>query len=319
MSEIKETPNFNDVIILRTTDMSVGKIETNIESVLEAVKEKSRQYQDVTKYNGDEKQAKEDRALLRKQKDMTKTTIATIQNMWNEPLEQFLSCSKQILKEFDYAIDTIDEWVKEGEAVEKEKKRSEIQAYFDNKNFELVPLAHFFDNRWLNKTIKMQEVKKDIDDRIESIYSNIKILENIGEHGMAAKAFYLDSLDMGAAMRKVEMLKENAERLIKEKIEREERERQEQIRQQAKEEQKELVEEKKQEEFIEKRNEFYESLGFTTEKPVEEKPEMMEFTLRFKNTKEECFKLREYLTANGFTYEKIALYETHWEVIGNHS
>jgi hypothetical protein len=71
-------PAFERAIILRPVSMSLGNIKTNIEAVLEAVREKSRQYQDVTKYAGDEKQAKDDRSLLRKQKDMTKTTIASI-------------------------------------------------------------------------------------------------------------------------------------------------------------------------------------------------------------------------------------------------
>jgi hypothetical protein len=280
--------------------MNPGTIDTNIEKVLEAVKEKSRQYQDITKYQGDDKQAKEDRALLRKQKDMTKTTIASIQKLWNEPLEKFLTGGKEILKQFDIAIGTIDEWVKEGEAEEKEKKRSEIQIYFDGKNFDLVPLVKLFDGRWLNKTYKMPDIRQDIDAAISTIYSNIKILEGIAEHGVMAKAFYLETLDMGSAMRKVDELKAAAERLAREKVEREERERQVQIIKNATMERQEEKETAKEERI---KSLAGEALEIT--EPETTVPEVMEYTLRFKGTKEQLLKLREYMTANGITYERI--------------
>lgn len=292
--------NFGELIVLQAVNMNPGTIDTNIEKVLEAVKEKSRQYQDITKYQGDDKQAKEDRALLRKQKDMTKTTIASIQKLWNEPLEKFLTGGKEILKQFDIAIGTIDEWVKEGEAEEKEKKRSEIQIYFDGKNFDLVPLVKLFDGRWLNKTYKMPDIRQDIDAAISTIYSNIKILEGIAEHGVMAKAFYLETLDMGSAMRKVDELKAAAERLAREKVEREERERQVQIIKNATMERQEEKETAKEERI---KSLAGEALEIT--EPETTVPEVMEYTLRFKGTKEQLLKLREYMTANGITYERI--------------
>jgi len=292
--------NFGEMTVLQAVNMNLGTIETNIEKVLEAVKEKSRQYQDVTKYQGDDKQAKEDRALLRKQKDMTKTTIATIQEMWNKPLEKFLSGGKEILKQFDIAIDTIDAWAKEGEAAEKEKKRTGICNYFNGKNFDLVPLEKIFDDRWLNKTYKMQDVKNEIDAVIAEIYSNIKALENIPEHGLMAKAFYLETLDMGGAMRKIGELKSAALKLAQEKLGREERERQAQIKENAADEQWETRNIGKEEKI-----QSLVSEALEIAEPEISKPEIIEFTCRFKGTKEQLLKLREYMTANGITYEKV--------------
>jgi hypothetical protein len=291
-----------ELAVLQTTNLSLGSIETNIETVLEAVKEKSRQYQDIAKYNGDEKKAKDDRAMLRKQKDMTKTTIATIQEMWNKPLEAFLSGGKEILKQFDIAIDTIDEWVKEGEAREKAKKREEIQAYFDAKNFGLVPLDKFFNPKWLNKTVPIREAREEIDSIIQDIYSSIKTLEAVAEHGAAAKAFYLETLDIGAAMRRVETLKANAERLAREKAEREERERQALVAANAAEERREeraAVKEEQMQSFVD------EALDLEPDIDLPSQPKIIEYVLKFRGTKEQLFKLREYMTQNGISYEKV--------------
>ncbi len=291
---------FGELIILRATEMNLGSIKTNIDSVLEAVKEKAKEYQDVTKYSGDEKQAKEDRALLRKQKELAKTTLASIQEMWNKPLTDALSGGREILKQFDLAIDSIDTWVKEGEALEKENKRKEIQIYFDGKDFDLVPLEKFFDSRWLNKTFKMPDIKTEIDGKIKEVYANIKALENISEYGTMAKAFYLETLDMASALHRVETMKADAERLAREKAAREERQRQEQVLQNAAEERREERQTAKEEQIQSLVNE-----ALDLPEPEVKKPEIIEFTLRFKGTRGQLFKLREYMTANGISYEKI--------------
>jgi hypothetical protein len=285
---------------LRPTGMEIGKIETNIEQVLEAVKEKSKEYQDIAKYQGDDKKAKEDRAMLRKQKDMTKTTIASIQEMWNKPLEQFLATGKKILQEFDLAIDTIDGWVKEGEAREKEKKRIAIESYFSSKNFSLAPLEKFFNPRWLNKTVSIKDAKDEIDAKIAEIYANIKTLEGISEYGAMAKAFYLDTLDMGAALRQVEATKANAEKLAKEKIEREERERRAKCEANAAEERR---EERKAERDAQISSLAAEALELPEAEAVPEE-EIIEYTLKFRGTRAQLLRLREFMSANGIAYEK---------------
>jgi hypothetical protein len=292
-------------IILRSTSMNIGNITTNAEDVLVMVKEKAKQYLDTSKYEGDEKGAKDDRALLRKQKEAAKAAIASIQEAWNEPMVPFLDVSKKIIKEFDYAIENIDEWVKDGEAKVKEKKRETIQAYFDGKDFDLVPMDKFFNDKWLNKTFEMRDIKKEVDEAIAAIYSNIKILENIAEHGTTAKAFYLETLDMGAAMRQVETLKANAEKLAREKIEREEREHRAQVARNAADERLEGWGAAKDERAHSLAAEAldFEEPEIPEGPPV---PKIIEFTLRFSGTEEQLRGLREYMTANNIAYVKIA-------------
>lgn len=290
-------------IVLRTLDYSVGHIDTNIVQVLEAVRRKSEQYQDVAKYHGDEKQAKDDRALLRKQKEATKTMIESIKEAWNTPLEKFIAGSKEVLRQFDYAIDAIDDWVKEGEAREKAKKRQEIESYFNSKEFDLVPLDRFFNDKWLNKGAKMPEIKKEIDDTIAAIYANLKVLEGIAEFGIMVKALYLETLDMGAAMRQVTTLKANAERLAREQAEREERKLQEQVR----ENQREAVREEQESRRDMRVNDLaHQALDLPEEPPpaAADKPQIIEFVCRFWGTEDNLRAMRGWMSAHNVAYQK---------------
>jgi hypothetical protein len=294
---------FERAIVLRATSMTPGSIATNWEQVLAAVEAKSKEYQDITRYAGDEKQAKEDRALLRKQKDMTKTTIASIEEAWNEPLRPFLIGGKQIVKQFDYAIEAIDDWVKEGEARDKEGKRKTIQAYFDGKSFDLVPLDLFFNDRWLNKGYEPRDIKKEIDGKIAEIYSNIKILESIADHGAIAKAFYLETLDMGAAMLKVQTIKDNAAKLAREQIEREQREHRARIDQNLQEQRQEQRQARAEEQVSDLVSLALDLPRESTPAPAA--PTLYTTTLRFIGTKEKLEALKVWMSRNGISYEKV--------------
>jgi hypothetical protein len=107
---------------------------------------------------------------------------------------------------------------------------------------------------------------------------------------------------MGEAMRQVEVLKANAERLAREELNRQEWERQEQVARNAAEERREERQAAREEKVQSLADE---ALGF--EAPAKpEQPQIMEYTLKFRGTKQQLFELREYMTANGISYEKIA-------------
>jgi F0F1-type ATP synthase membrane subunit b/b' len=180
----------------------------------------------------------------------------------------------------------------------------EIQCYFDTRNFDLVPLDRVFNDRWLNKTFKRPDIRKEIDAAVSDIYANIKVLERIPDYGATAKTLYLETLDMGAALKQVDTMKANAEKLAREQAEREDRERREQIERNRK-----ALEQEKEESVppSERMNELVnEALDIPMpEVETPQKPEIMEFTLRFRGTKEKLFALKAWMNDNGIAYEKI--------------
>jgi len=283
------------------TDISVGTITSNAHELLNIVKKGVEKYHDEG-YIPNEPEAKSDRAELNRLEKAIATQAQTIKAAYNAPLEEFNNTVAEIRATIKDAVTTVDGAVKSYEERQKSAKREEIQAYFNTKNFELVPLDRIFDQKWLNKGTKIKDIKSEIDDAIAKIYQDIEVLERIPDHGTAAKAFYLEHLDMSAALFQVDLLKKNAEKLAKEQAGRVERKTQEQCEQNDKTERQEKVDASK-----EARSQIFvdEALGLpegTT--AAQSKSEVIECTLTFSGTKEQLLKLREYMTSRGIPYRK---------------
>jgi hypothetical protein len=170
-----------------------------------------------------------------------------------------------------------------------------------------------FDQRWLNKTAKMPDVQKEIDGKIADIYQNIKTLESISDYGMTAKALYLETLDMAQAMRQVNTMKENAERLAHEKAERAEREQREAIEANRAEQRAEAQEEERQKQSVAAVADMVTealvgeaNFGIPEpEAPAVEKPRLVECAMRFRGTKDALFELRDWMNNHGIVYERL--------------
>jgi hypothetical protein len=253
-----------------------------------------------------EEEAKKDRAALNKAEKNIAEKFASLKAAYERPLERIELNIKEIRNAIKNASGAVDSKVKAYEEAQKSKKREEIQAYFDGKKFDLVPLDRIFDKTWLNKGTKLPEIREQIDTVISGIYANIKILESIADHGMAAKAFYLQTLDMGEAMRQVEVLKANAGRLAREEMNRQEREQREQVSRNAAEERREERQAVRDERVKSLADEALDIEGPEASGAAAAAPRIVEYTLRFRGTEQQLLKLREYMTAQGIAYEKIA-------------
>jgi len=246
--------------------------------------------------------AKKDRAELNKAEKNIAEQYATLKDAYERPLQNLETNIRQIRAAIKEGSANVDKAVKVYEEKQKTAKLKEIREYFNSKKFELVLLENIFDPKWLNKTKSMKEIREELDAKIAVIYRDIETLEKIQEHGVAAKAFYLKELDMGAALRQVEILKENAARIAREQASREERKAQEQCVQNAATERQEkvnTVKEEKSQDLIDKALDLPE--GTTA---AQAKSEIVEFTMTFRGTKEQLLKLREYMTNNGIPYQK---------------
>ncbi|MDR2597246.1 MAG: DUF1351 domain-containing protein [Treponema sp.] len=256
-----------------------------------------------------EEVAKKDRAALNKAKDNIASQFKTLKEAYERPLENIELNIKQICNAIKNASANVDSAVKAYEEKQKAAKRKDIKSYFATKNFDLVPLDRIFDPRWTNKTKPMKEVRDELDEKISAIYRDVEVLEKIPEHGMAAKAFYLDCLDIGASLRQIETLKANAERLIREQAEREARKAQEQVAANDKAERNEKVAAFKQEsvsDIIDQALDLPEG-----ETAAQAKSEVITCTLTFSGTKEQLLKLRQIMTEMGIPYRKALVLESY--------
>lgn len=203
---------------------------------------------------------------------------------------------KKLEKDIATASAALDAIVKEKEEEEKRVKRSRIEEFWACQNFDLVPLEKVFDQKWLNKTAKDKDIFSEIEKKVETIYRDIKTLEALPDADVL-KQLYLDTLDLGSAIRKGEELNAYREKLAAEERERADREARKALQTQ----QVELA----HEEVKAQKDAPVESLAAQALGGDVDNDPTMEYTLRFKAKKSVLFALRQYMTDNGILYEKL--------------
>lgn len=279
-------------LALVVKEQKLGELVTNAKEIKSFVEARLADYTPEN-YIGKADEAKKDRAELNKASKELNDKRKDLEKEFMRPFDEFKSVIKETTDAINSASGKLDEIVKAEEEREKALKRDNIELYWSGKKFSLVSLDRVFDQKWLNKTTKLSDVRDEIDKRIETIYADVKTLEGM-EDSDVLKQLYLDTLDIGAALRKGQELKEYRRRLADEAKERADREARDQIRKQ----EAEIQEE--QARPVESENLAAAALG----KPVDTDPEMV-YTLRFFARKSVLLALRKYMTENGIQYEKI--------------
>ena len=294
LEDIPETTELELVVINKT----VGSLNTNISRLEEMVNERLKDYS-PEKYKGDADSAKKDRAELNKAKSAIATSRRNIINELMKPYQDFEERCKALEKKIDMASIALDEIVKARESEEKERKRNCIEQYWLSKNFDLFQIDRVFNPKWLNKTFKETDIKRDIDTVIERTYKDLKTIEkycsmnNITESAEILKANYLVSLDMTSTLEFAEQLQVKKDLAEKEAEGREEREHQEQMEKQFRETAKEARE-------VESEKYIAEQVATATNEPVEEIRK--EYVISVKCTSEELVQLRCSMNAFGIEY-----------------
>ena len=286
----------SDNLELLVIEKKEGVLLTNIDKLEKFVEEKLKEYT-PDNYKGDADAAKKDRATLNKsKKTLAQERIKVIKELM-KPFEDFETRCKALEKNIDAAAVALDEIVKAKEAAEKEVKRAGIVEFFNTRQFSLVPLEKIFDDKWLNKTVKMKDIQEEIDAKIKKIYADIKTIEAFGVDVETLKPLYLETLDIGATIERGRTIKENRERLEKESAERADRELKAKMQEQQVELAKEEVKAQEQAPVV---SLAQQAAGV----PIDEDPEMT-YTLRFKAKKSVLFALRQYMIDNKIEYEKL--------------
>ena len=282
-------------LTLEVKEQKLGVLITNAKQIKEFVETRLADYTPEN-YVGKVEDAKKDRAELNKASKELNSKRLELEKLFMKPFEEFKGIIKETTGAIDSASKKLDEIVKGEEDREKDVKRKQINEFWLVQNFDLVALDRVFDERWLNKTAKNKDIFEEIEKKIQTILTDIKTLERL-EDADVLKQLYLDTLDMGAAIRKSAELKAYREKLAIEAKERADREARKALQEQQSELAKEEVKDQKNEPFSAL---AAEALG------VEEDPDpFMVYTLKFKAKKSVLFALRQYMTDNGILYEKL--------------
>lgn len=198
---------------LRVSEKKLGELKTNATQIKALVEQSIHKY-DVANYSEENiAKAKADRAVLNGAATKLNAKRIEIEREFMAPFAEFKAIVAETVSLIGSAITRIDAVINDAEKKEREKKRGLIAEYFDSKGFRIVTLSRIFNARWLNKTMKLSEIYKEIDDTIKKIESDLETLKTIEGDDMLIQTVYLETFSLNAAIQHAEKLKKNRERL----------------------------------------------------------------------------------------------------------
>jgi hypothetical protein len=178
-----------------------AEIQFNFEEIKLEISEKLKKFENLVYTDDQVKDAKSDRASLNKLKKALQDEKTRRKKEYLKPFEDFENKINEIIKLIDAPVSLIDKQVKEFEEKKKADKRIEIGAFWEmTEHPEWMTLARIFDERWLNASYSMKQIKDDINGWINRINSEIETLQQLEDFSFEAIDVYKRSLDMNQAI-----------------------------------------------------------------------------------------------------------------------
>ena len=211
------------------------QITWNYDEIKAELTVKIQKYETLAYTEDQIQEAKKDRANLNKLKAALNDERLRREREYMKPFQVFKDQVNEIREIIDKPIKIIDEQLEGYEEDRKRKKREEIGAYWaqETTHPDWITLPLIFQDKWLNASYSMTQIKKDIDSKVGQINYDMETLEMLPEYSFEAVEVYKTSLDMNKAIAEGQRLadiqkrKEEAEKAEKElmaKVEEEEAE-----------------------------------------------------------------------------------------------
>lgn len=194
--EVRVTPAIEQII--------PPQISFNFEEIRAELAQKLKVYQNMVVTESGVKEAKADRANLNKFKAALADSRKSVKSQWNQPLSDFEDKMKELEQMVDAPIRTIDRQVKAFEEIKKQEKRQNIESFFEDNVGDLeefLPIEKIWNERWLNVTYSMEEIKREILERMRKTHNDIQIILAMQLPCCDQMlSTYLETLDMSKAM-----------------------------------------------------------------------------------------------------------------------
>lgn len=176
-------------------------IEFNYEEIEAALQEKMAKYESHVYTEGQMTEAKKDLADLRKFAKAMSDERIRIKKEYMKPCDEFEAKIKKLDAIVQKPIEQINNQVKFFEEETKAKKKLEISCFFEGCSpFEWLKFEQIFNEKWLNATVKIPAIEKEIEDRFQTIKNDLETLSNLPEFGFEATEVYKDTLDINKAI-----------------------------------------------------------------------------------------------------------------------
>ena len=164
-------------------------------------------------------EAKADRATLNNFVKSLDSERIRIGKVYAAPYEKFKKEVDEVSSAVKSVALAIDEQVKSYETKKQEEKLAEIKTYFeDNIPVGLKPFVGYekiHNAKWLNVTVKMPAIQKEIDAILDKISQELATIETLkSEDEIELKTIYYNTLSLTEAIRTNERRKAERQRVI---------------------------------------------------------------------------------------------------------
>lgn len=162
------------------------------------------------------KEGKAERAKLSKLREAVETKRKEVKREYMAPYTDFENKVKELVAIIDAPIAAIDGQLKAFDDLRREEKRAEIQktyaALVPAEMQTILPLERIFDPKWLNATMKIKAVEEGLTTMVQQTEDDLQVLDMVEpEFAAAVRARYMETLNIGAALRYKQTLVEAAE------------------------------------------------------------------------------------------------------------
>ena len=194
---------------LKVQDFKVPQvIEFNYEELKQAITERTEYYETLVYSDAQITEAKEDRADLNRFKKALNDERLRREREYLEPFNDFKKKINELIAIIDKPVQVIDAQIKAYEEEKRNKKLVDITDFWENELREDITtmppdwlkLTQILDQRWLNASVSMATVKKEIKAKITDINNSLQTLQSLPEFGFEATEEYKRSLDLNQAL-----------------------------------------------------------------------------------------------------------------------
>lgn len=194
-------------------DGFLQSIEWNFDELKQEVTKKANDYMNLVYSDDQVKEAKKDRADLRKFNTALNNKRKEVKGQIMAPYTAFESQIKELTGIVDQAIENIDTQIKGYEEAKRNEKLEKVKEVYKEAIGDLdrtVPFEKIFQERWLNVSTTLKSIKEEISGIYQKVDADLKLINNGGSlFVFEMKEEYLKNFDLQAAMALKQRLEEN--------------------------------------------------------------------------------------------------------------
>lgn len=199
-------------------------ITFNYEELKTAIAEKAELYAHVVYTDDTIKEAKADKATLNKLKKTLNDERIRREKEYMKPFNEFKSQVNEIIAIIDKPVQLIDSQIKDYQDRQKTEKSNEIEKLIRAYAFPPeLRLELIWNPKWLNASFSMNQVKAEVEQKLEEINSDLAMIDKLEKFSFEAREIYFESLNLRTAMETANRLVESERRKAEYEAERQAR------------------------------------------------------------------------------------------------